>query len=452
MLEENLHCMSRITREERKQLSDELESVSVNDSDAMSFQQRLLLLSNKQKALLKCFEEQKRLGAQLKLISGQSRYCTRSKGSLASSGLVKEETTGHMTKSLSQPIHTQLPSSSQLSNSVTQLLSQPVPPSITKHRHQVMGVVKQHQRSVDVAKQQQKQLMADAKQRQSVGVVKQQEQLGAKQPLDVAKTAQQQTVGVTKQQQPVGVAKQQQPVGVAKQHQQPISVIKPQQEQQGSMTKDSTGQEQAQKQPQFVGVAEQQILQKSPEATLPSVGYQQRAVDMQQPGDVAKQKENVVMVKSVGVTAQPGGTTQQLSAFVIAQQPRVGVAKKQQKPVGVPTRLRQKQSVSQRAAQPMVEVEQLAVGGAPRLLQSELAQPVPLDVLINHNLIIAQDQLTCTLLVPTEWKLFIMDTFGTCNNHFLLLAITHCLAFVIGLVPLCHYSSQIKLSIKKRFH
>jgi len=396
MLEENLHCLSRITREERKQLSDELESVSVNDSDAVSFQQRLLLLSNKQKALLKCFEEQKRLGAQLKLISGQSRYCTRSKGLLDSSGLVKEETTGHMTKSLSQPVNTQLSSSSQLIKSGIQLLSQPTPPSITKHRHQVMGVVKQQQQSVDAAKQQQKKLMAEAKQRQSVGVVKQQEQQGAIQPLDVGKTP------------------QQQPVGVAKQHQQPVSVIKPQQKQ-GSVTKDLTGiiQEQAQKQLQFLGVAEQQVLQKSPEATLPSLGYQQRAVDMQQSGDVAKQKENVVIVQSVGVTAQPGGTTQQLSAFILAQQPRVGVAKKQQKPVGVakkqpvgmPQQLSQNQPVSQCAAQPMVEAKQLAVGGAPRLLQSELAQPVPLDVLINHNLIIAQDQLTCTLLVPSGTSL-----------------------------------------------
>jgi len=57
--------------------------------------------------------------------------------------------------------------------------------------------------------------------------------------------------------------------------------------------------------------------------------------------------------------------------------------------------------ISQCAAQPMDEAKLPTVGGAGRLLQSELAQPVPLDVLINHNLMIAQDQLTCTLLVPT---------------------------------------------------
>jgi len=287
VLEENLKQLSRITQQERKQLSDELEIASVSGSDAVSFQQRLLLLSNKQKVLLKCFEEQKRLGTRLKLISGQNRYCTRSKGLLAK----EEVTTGQMTKS--QPI--QLPSSSQLTKSVTQLLSEPATPSVTKHKHQAVGVAKQQRHLVDMTKQ----LTTMAKQKpQPVGVAGQQQKLN------------------NKQQKPVGVAKQQQPLSAQQEQQQPVG-----------MAKDSTGiiQEQAQKQPQFVGVTEQQS---SPEAVLPSVGYQQiTTTNTQQPaaGEVSKQKENVQSV-SVDVA---GGIGQQLSTFGIVQQQR-DVAKKKE--------------------------------------------------------------------------------------------------------------------------
>ena len=418
MLEENLHQLSRITRQERKQLSDELESVSVSGSNAVSFQQKLLLLSNKQKALLNCFEEQKRLGAQLKLMSGQSRYCTRSKGLLGSFGQVKEEVTGHVTKSLLQPTKTRKQSSS------FSLLTESATQSTTKHRQQPVGVAKQQQRSVGVSKQQlvsvtkhpvgvakkQQQPVDVPKQQQPVGVAKQQPQsLGVakqqQQLVGVVKRQQQQQVGIAKQQQQMSVAvvdMVQQPVGVV---QQPVGVA----QQSVGVAKQLTDivpEQVAQKQVQFVGVATQQ---KSPDITLPLIGasYQQEIV---QPVDVYKQQQ------PGGVAAQPRGVTQQLSAFVIAQQQRVGVTKKQQQPVGVAKQsvgVSQKQPgsvplASQCAVQPMGETNQ---PGTTRLLQSELAQPVPLDVLINHSLMIPQDQLNCTLLVPTEQNLFIMDIF-----------------------------------------
>ncbi|XP_065900008.1 uncharacterized protein [Dysidea avara] len=405
MLEENLHQLSRITRQERKQLSDELESVSVSGSNAVSFQQKLLLLSNKQKALLNCFEEQKRLGAQLKLMSGQSRYCTRSKGLLGSFGQVKEEVTGHVTKSLLQPTKTRKQSSS------FSLLTESATQSTTKHRQQPVGVAKQQQRSVGVSKQQlvsvtkhpvgvakkQQQPVDVPKQQQPVGVAKQQPQsLGVakqqQQLVGVVKRQQQQQVGIAKQQQQMSVAvvdMVQQPVGVV---QQPVGVA----QQSVGVAKQLTDivpEQVAQKQVQFVGVATQQ---KSPDITLPLIGasYQQEIV---QPVDVYKQQQ------PGGVAAQPRGVTQQLSAFVIAQQQRVGVTKKQQQPVGVAKQsvgVSQKQPgsvplASQCAVQPMGETNQ---PGTTRLLQSELAQPVPLDVLINHSLMIPQDQLNCTLL------------------------------------------------------
>ena len=133
-------------------------------------------------------------------------------------------------------------------------------------------------------------------------------------------------------------------------------------------------------QPHFVDVG---ALQKS---MLPSVSVPILPA-------VAKQ-----LIIGQGVAAQPGDGTQQPSAFVTTQEQRMDVARKQQ-----PVDVAQKQPVGMPVASQSVDEDK-----QPRLqLQSELAQPVPLDVLINHNLIIPLDQLTITLLVPTKMNLFI---------------------------------------------
>ena len=177
---------------------------------------------------------------------------------------------------------------------------------------------------------------AATKQQQPVGVATKQQQ----QPVGMA-TMQQQPVGVaTKQQEPVGVATvQQQPVGVATMQQQPVGV--------------------ATKQQQPVGVATMQ----------------------QQPVGVATENQPM----ETDVPQHEGVTMQHSQVRDVPQQP-LSI----QQPKGVAPN------------QPVVtKQQQQPMNATPRLLlHSELAQPVPLDVLIQHHLISPQDQcLSCTLMV-----------------------------------------------------
>jgi len=252
-LEERLCQLSKIARQERKQLSDELETASTGESNGHSFQQQLLQLSDKQKVLLHCFDNQKRLGSQLKLLlSSQSHYGTRSKTLLQQSHSQENGSSGYhdnikvssrrvetskvtmVTTSHSLPVEPvqpvmssiKLPSSQLTTALAEQLNKSSLPALFNTSKANSVGIAKQ-QKSVDVNTAK----LANEKSQQSVGVATQKQT--APIPIHESQTLQpvsiipklQKTVGVAKQQQQqtVGLGKQQ-TVGVAKQLQQTVGV------------------------------------------------------------------------------------------------------------------------------------------------------------------------------------------------------------------------------------
>ena len=497
MLEESLRQLNNIIRLERKQLSDELEAAGHSDR---SFQQQLLQLSDKQKTLLQCFESQKRLGNQLKvLIANQNRYSTRSKTLLKQTHSQENTSSGYNrnTKKLStkdtkitpfkpiQPVESsiKLPSHAQLTSAVVGQLrkaacnskatpfdeqhklptnnqrsqnliaisqvdvvtqhsvndQQPVGmakrnqpekarPSVSiapqqKHMNisqQPVGVAMQHnQLPVDVAKQ----VMAKDMPKQTVEMIAQQSlsvDIITKCPVPVM-SHQQKSVGVAVQQQssdvpmfPVrmtpqhateGVATQQQPINAA------VSV--------GVDTQQSAKQQQPIGTAASVGVATQQSAkQQQPIAAVASVGEQPAGITtqpqliiaaasvgvaIQQPAGITTQSQPINAAASVGVAIQqPAGITTQQQPMGAARQ-IVGVAKNSQskeidthQSVGGAT-----QSVNKVQPVSIQQPRGVAIKQPMRLsLHSELSQPVPLDVLVQHQLITSQDQcLTCTLMV-----------------------------------------------------
>ena len=479
-------------------MSDELENASTTGEAGQSFQQQLLQLSNKQKTLLQCFDNQKRLGSQLKvLISNQNRYSTRSKTSLQQAHSQEHTVLGYHRNNKGsdtqveapkvamvstshyrrykpvQPVKssTKLPSSSQLTTSVMRQLKQSTVFGTSKvsSLDNVKSVATKNQQSQHSTNQQvtseKSQLSVDvtSQQKQYVGIsihsvsMAEQKQVGDKatqvgdkatselgktqqptstishQEISVSNATQhlQKPVGVaTQEQNPVGVATQQQnPVGVATQNQNPVSVAAQQQavgmasqqqkvvgvatQQQktvqqlktvGTATKQKTvgGATQEQKtvgvvtqQQKTVGVAMHQMKpvgvatdNQSMETKIPHCVVQhshcmdvvEQPVFMQQPVNVATQQHQPMVTagnQPMETDAQPhlmgvAMSHSQLQQPVSMQQTR-GVATKQQRPISTASRL---------------------------LLHSELAQPVPLDVLVQHQLISPQDQcLTCTLMV-----------------------------------------------------
>lgn len=349
-LEESLRQLSKITRQERKQLSDELEIASTTGKSGHSFQQQLLQLSSKQKTLLQCFDNQKRLGSHLKvLLSSQNHYSTRSKALLqqvhtqdnASSSYhrnvkppsrqgpkVAMDITSHCTPSKPvQPVKSpiNLPSSSQLTTAVVGQLSKNVSKANSValvNQQEISTVITTHQQSHNIGYQQKD---TTEKPQQLVGVAPH------KQVVD--ETTTKQTTGVVIEQSQSVTNKTLPPVPVNPCQQQSVNVT-------------------------TVGVATQQLQQPV------GVAVEKQSMNKQQP-------------QSMGVALQQGRTTQHSQLVGVAKQPLFiqqprGVATKQQQPVST----------------------------TPRLLHSELAQPVPLDVLIQHQLISSQDQcLTCTLMV-----------------------------------------------------
>lgn len=457
VLEESLHQLNNVTRQERKQLSDELEIVSTTGNSDRSFQQQLLQLSDKQRTLLQCFDNQKRLGSQLKvLLSNHSHYTTRSK-TLLQQTHSQENTSGYhdniklpstqvetpkvaMVTSHFTPFKpvqpVKLPSSSQLTSTMVRQLStvlttskassvgiakQPKLVGVAIKNQQLQGKADQQkitsenfQLSVGVATQQkqrvgvavQKQVVDDqksvgvaAQQKQHLGVAVQ-KQVGDEQKsvgvatqqkrVDVAVQKQvgdeQKSVGVTThQQQKLNVTTRQQPVGVATQQQHPVGVAT-QQLPVGVATENQSTETDG---PQSVGVPIQH-------SQLGDVVHQ--PVSMKQPRGVAtkhQQPVGVVTQQTMGVATQqdtPMGVAtgnQPLEASIKQQQPQHSqLSNVVQQPVSM-----QPKGVATRQQRPMSATPRL-------LLHSELAQPVPLDVLVQHRLLSPQDQcLTCTLMV-----------------------------------------------------
>ena len=437
ILEESLRQLSNITRLERKQLSDELEVASTTAKSDRSFQQQLLQLSDKQKTLLQCFDNQKRLGSQLKiLISSQNRYSTRSKTSLQAHS---QEYTSSCYHSNTKPISTKvapkvaivttsrftpfkpvqpvessvkIPSSSQLTTAVVRQLRKTVfntskanSLGVTKQK-KLVGVVKQ---PVGVATKNQQSQSATSEKITSVGVAPQPKHVGDHQTVGMAKQAVDEatpkqavevttyqshlTDAVTKSQCPMPViSHQQKPVGVAMQQQPTSATAQPM----GVATQHSAVSLTIQKEP--VGVATKQL----------AVGVAKQSLDVAaQPVGVATQHSTV------------GVTTHKQSVGVATKQSAVGVAmQKQPASMGTENQSmetdihRQSQSVggATQHAQLVDKGKHTVSMQQPRgvatkqpmrlLLQSELAQPVPLDVLLQHQLISPREQcLTCTLMV-----------------------------------------------------
>lgn len=407
ILEESLRQLSKTARQERKQLSDELEAASTTGTSCQSFQRQLIQLSDKQKALLQCFDCQKTLGSKLKvLLSNQNHYSTRSKVSLQqvhsqnSSGFHRNSkppnqqveapkvTTSHFkpAQPVSSPIKLPLPS--QLTTAAIALNKSTVS-EVTS-----LGIAKQ-QKSVGV--------MTKNQQPQSI--------MTNQQKLTSAKS--QKIVGVAPQQQKaLNTDTDQHPEGVAKQRVMDEATSKQTLKTTNTKTQPTTITPHQQKP---VGVAQQSV----------DVTTQQKPSDIvtqQQSCSMIAQKQSVGMVvqkQSVGVAQQQMGIAAQQHPMAVQQQP-VGVAAQQQQMVDVITQSMEIDHVRQTsqpeggaliqhtlgAAQQLVSVQQ-SRGVATKqqwpvtkLLHSELAQPVPLDVLVRHHLISPQDQcLTCTLMV-----------------------------------------------------
>ena len=467
-------------------MSDELENASTTGEAGQSFQQQLLQLSNKQKTLLQCFDNQKRLGSQLKvLISNQNRYSTRSKTSLqqahsqehnkgsdtqVEAPKVAMVSTGHYRRYKPvQPVKssTKLPSSSQLTTSVMRQLKQSTVFGTSKvsSLDNVKSVATKNQQSQHSTNQQvtseKSQLSVDvtSQQKQYVGMsthsvsMAEQKQVGDKATSRLGKTQQpastishqeisvsnatqhlQKPVGVaTQEQNPVGMATQlQNPVGMATQNQNPVSVAAQQQavgmaSQQQKVVGVATQQQKTVQQLKTVGTATKQKTvggATQEQKTVGVVTQQQKTVGvaMQQMKPVGVATENQSMdtnlPHSVGMDVQHSQCMAVVEQSVFMQQP-VNMAPQQHQPMvtagnqpmetdaqphlmGVAMSHSQlQQPVSMQQTRGVATKQQRPISTASRLLlHSELAQPVPLDVLVQHQLISPQDQcLTCTLMV-----------------------------------------------------
>ena len=505
ILEESLRQLSKITRQERQQLSDELENTSTTADADHCFQQQLLQLSNKQKTLLQCFDNQKRLGSQLKvLISNQNRYSTRSKTSIQQVHSQEHASSDHHRNSKTlctqveapkvamvttshyrrykpvQPVKSpaKLPSSSQLTTSVVGQLKQST--VFGNSKVSPLDIAKQQKVTRMAAKNQQSQNSANQqvtleKSQMSVGVVQQQKQHGGmeihsvstaeqKQGADKATpiqamedtvsktqegptpmishqqisaskaTQQQKLVGVAKQQQgSVGVATQQQklmamatqqqkPAGIATKQQKLMSVATQQQKPVIVATQQQKPAGVATQQQKLVGVATQQKFMDTATQQQELVGM---AKQQQKPVGVAAESQSMEtdVPQSVGVAVQHQQplSMQQPVSMATPQLQSMGLATQQVRPLSMATQQQPMETDTQlclmgvamcqsQVQQPVsmqqargvaTKQQQRPMGGVPRLLlHSELAQPVPLDVLIQHQLISPQDQcLTCTLMV-----------------------------------------------------
>ena len=451
ILEESLHELSNITRLERKQLSDELEVASTTGKSDRSFREQLLKLSDKQKTLLQCFDNQKILGSQLKiLISSQNRYSTRSKSSLQQAH--SQEYTSSGCHSNAKPISTKveapkvaivttsnfipgqslessikLPSSSQLTNAVVGQMSKTVSNTgkvKSLKQKNLVGVSKKNQQSQSGMSQ--KIISVGVAKKQTMGVASQPKHAGDhQQPVGVAKQAAggalddatpkqavETTTHQSKSQCPVTVTShQQKSVGVAMQQQQPLdATVQPMS--MASMT--------IQKQPAAMATKQSEVGVARSLNAATSVGVATEHSKTQ------KQSMGVATKQSVGAAKQTSAAVQQQSLDTAAQ--LVGVATQhstvsmdmQKQPVGVATESQsmeidtdqQPQFVggATQHSQPVNKGKHTVLMQQPRgvaikqpmrlLLHSELAQPVPLDVLVQHQLLSPQDQcLTCTLMV-----------------------------------------------------
>ena len=427
VLEESLHQLSKITRQERQQLSDELDNASTTAEASRCFQQQLLQLSNKQKTLLQCFDSQKKLGSQLKvLISNQNRYSTRSKTSIQQAHSQEHTSSGYHRNSKTsstqvetpkvsmvttshyrhykpvQPVKspTKLPSSSQLTTSVVGQLKQSTVSGASKvnpldiaKQQKCVCVATENQQAQNSANQRQ---VTSKKSQVSMGVAPQQKQHGGMEVHSVSMAEQKQQVAdkatpiqamegtVTKTQQPTSTVSHQQ-ISKATLQQKPVDLqLATLQKLVGMVTQQQKPVGVATQQQKPVGVATQQEKPVSIATQKKQVGVatqqQQKLVGMatrqEKPVGVATQQEKPVGVatqqqKLVGVATQ-----QQKSVGVATQQEKpVGVATQQEKPVGVAT---ENQSMQTDAPQPVgvtVQHSQLM-----NVVQQSLSKQQPVNV------------------------------------------------------------------------
>ena len=396
ILEESLRQLSKITRQERQQLSDELENTSTTADAGHCFQQQLLQLSNKQKTLLQCFDNQKRLGSQLKvLISNQNHYSTRSKTSIQQVHSQEHASSDHHRNSKTlctqveapkvamvttshyrrykpvQPVKSpaKLPSSSQLTTSVVGQLKQST--VFGNSKVSPLDIAKQQKVTRMAAKNQQSQNSANQqvtleKSQMSVGVVQQQKQHGGmeihsvstaeqKQGADkatpiqamedtVSKTQEGPTPMISHQQISASKATQQQKlVGVAKQQQSSVSVATQQQKLMAMATKQQKPAGIATQQQKLMGVATQQqkpVIVATQQQKPAGVATQQQklvgvAKQQQKPVGIATQQQKLMGVATQQQKLVGVATQQKFMDTATQQQELGGMAKQQQKPVGV---------------------------------------------------------------------------------------------------------------------
>ena len=396
VLEESLRQLSNIIRLERKQLSDELEAASTtgHSTSDRSFQQQLLQLSDKQKTLLKCFESQKRLGSQLKvLISKQNHYSTRSKMLLKQTHSQENKSSGcyRNTKQLGtkeakvtpfkpiQPVESsiKLPSHSQLTSAVVGQLKRAAFNSnvtLSDEQHRLPTKNQQSQNLVTISQVCVATQYTSVNDQQPVGVATQYTSVNDQQPVGMAERNQPEksqvavsvvpsqisSVSVAPQQKRMNIG--QQPVGVATQHNQlPVGVVK---QVAAKETPKQTVEMTAQ---QSVDIIQCQVPVLSHQQKSVGVIVQQQSLDVpmlslrmtpqhatvgvasQQPAGRDTQKQPINAAKSVGVATQQAAdiTTQQqpinaAKSVGVATQQAADIATQQQpinaaKSVGVAT-------------------------------------------------------------------------------------------------------------------
>ena len=360
VLEESLRQLSNIIRLERKQLSDELEAASTtgHSTSDRSFQQQLLHLSDKQKTLLKCFESQKRLGSQLKvLISNQNRYSTRSKMLLKQTHSQENKSSGcyRNTKQLGtkeakvtpfkpiQPVESsvKLPSHSQLTSAVVGQLKRAAFNSkvtLSDEQHKLPTKNQQSQNLVTISQVcVATQYTTSVNDQQPVGVATQYTtSVNDQQPVGMAERNQPEKSQVAVSVVPSRMNICQQPVGVATQHNQlPVGVVK----QVAAKETPKQTVEMTAQQSQSVDIIQCQVPVMSHQQKSVGVIVQQQSLDVpmlplrmtpqhatvgvatQQPAGIATQQQPINATKSVGVATQQQPINAAKSVGVATQQP-----------------------------------------------------------------------------------------------------------------------------------
>ena len=367
VLEESLCQLSNITRLERKQLSNELEVASATGKSDRSFQQQLLQLSDKQKTLLQCFDNQKILGSQLKiLISSQNRYSTRSKTSLRQ--VHSQEYTLSSYHSNNIPLSTKVEAPKVAIITTSHFTPfRPVQPSESS-----LKLPSSTQLTTAIVRK----TVLHTSKANSLGITKQKKLVAKNQQSQSATTQKFTSVGVA--QQAMGVTPQLKHVGG---HQQPVGVDK-----------------QAVYEVTAKQAVETQLIDAVTKSQCPVtvILHQQKTVGvaMQQPLYAAAQPIGMDSAAGATTQKQPVGMTTQQSAVDVATQHSAAGVSTQQQPVGVTTQhseasvatQQQPVGVTTQHSETGVSTQQQPVGVTTQHSEASVAtQQQPVGVATQHS-------------------------------------------------------------------